>query len=144
MKLKFIILLTLFFQIISPSLAVVNARLTAPAMELELNDYKNYFSDSTDFTLNLKTKSKYKITCQSEIIGVIYGDKENIKMYDVIDEETETNDLFSVYLKIKYETYSYIRLYKYNGEITNIILNANPIFSENETIELGVCKLYPA
>ncbi len=114
-----------------------------PAVQLNLEGYMDFFKTNIDNKLNLKTRSKYKITCDFDIIGVVYADKDNIKMYDVIDEYTEENDLKSVFIKTKHETYTYIRLYKENGETVDMTVSVNARFPEDETIPLGQCTLYP-
>lgn len=115
----------------------------APALQFDIKAYKNYFKKSTDYKVNLKTMNDYKITCDADIIGVVWGDVENLKMFDIKNEFREAIDMKSFILKVKYETYSYIRLYKSTREIVNIILSANPLFDIYQEESLGLCKITP-
>lgn len=115
----------------------------APAVQFNSEDYKDYFKKTTDFKVNLKTFSDYKITCDKEIIGINWGDIENIKIYDEKNENNEVLDMKSTVLKTRYETYTYVRLYKATGEIVNIVLGTNSNFEENQKINLGLCQIEP-
>ncbi len=138
---KKIFLLALIFFI--PVCASYPREVLAPAAQFDLEKYKNYFLKTTDFKINLKSLSDYKITCTSDIIGIVWGDKENIKIYDEKNALGEIKDMRSTVIKTKYETYSYIRLYKSSREIVNLIVGVSPMFEENQNIVLGLCKLAP-
>lgn len=137
---KKIFLALILFLNFAPALS---KEVLAPAVQFDLNDYKNYFLKTTDYHLYLKSRSDYKITCDSDIIGVVWGDVDNIKMFDIKDDFGEIADMKSVIVKIKYETYSYIRLYKQSKEIVNLIVNVNPMFDNSKNITLGLCELEP-
>lgn len=115
----------------------------APAIQFNLEDYKDYFKKTTDYKVNLKSRYDYKITCDSDIIGITWGDTENIKVFDLKDENGDIIDMKSTVLKVKYETYTYIRLYKSTREIVNIILSVNPIFDNEINKSLGLCTIQP-
>lgn len=115
----------------------------APAAQFDPVPYKNYFKKSLDYKVNLKSLSDYKITCNADIIGIVWGDKENIQIYDEKNEQNEIIDMKSTVIKTKYQTYSYIRLYKISKEIVNLAVNINPTFEDKENIYLGTCKLTP-
>lgn len=115
----------------------------APAIQFNLEDYKDYFKKSTDYKVNLKSRYDYKITCDSDIIGITWGDTENIKVFDLKDENGDIIDMKSTVLKVKYETYTYVRLYKSTREIVNIILSVNPIFDNEINKSLGLCTIQP-
>jgi len=134
--------LFLLILICSP-LAAFSREVLAPAVQFNLNDYKDYFKKSTDYKINLKSRYDYKITCNSDIIGIVWGDTDNIKMFDKKNEAGEIIDMKSTILKVKYETYTYIRLYKANREITNLIVSVNPIFNSEINKSLGTCALSP-
>ncbi len=135
---NFLPLILLFFAL--PARA---GEVLAPALQFDINDYKDYFKKSTDYKVNLKSRYDYKITCDSDIIGVEWGDSENIKMFDIKDESGDIIDMKSVILKIKYETYTYIRLYKYSKEIVNLIVSVNPLFESEINQSLGLCEITP-
>lgn len=137
---KFVLLITVVLISICASYA---REVLAPAAQFDLEKYKNYFVKSTDFKINLKSLSDYKITCTADIIGIVWGDKENIKIYDEKNEAGEIIDMKSTVIKTRYETYSYIRLYKSSREIVNLIVGVSPMFEENPNIVLGLCKLTP-
>lgn len=139
MKKSFLLLIVFLLT----SSFALSAEVLAPALQFDIKKYRNYFKKSTDYKANLKTRSTYKITCDADIIGVTYGDTENVNMFDIKNEYSENIDMKSVVLKIKFETYTYIRLYKSTREIVNIVLNANPLFSEDENTPLGLCKIVP-
>lgn len=139
MKKLLIISIILFSMMTS----VYAKEVLAPALQFDIKKYKKYFKKSTDYKANLKTRSDYIITCDADIIGVTFGDVENIKMFDIKNEYNENIDMKSVVLKTKYEAYSYIRLYKSTREIVNITLNTNPLFSSEEETSLGLCKIKP-
>lgn len=113
----------------------------APAVQFNLEDYKDYFKKSTDYKLEVSSRANYKITCDNEIIGVEWGDYDNVKMLDY--KNKNKNDLKSVIMKLKYETYTYIRLYQSTGEILNVMLNVNAGFEKDKTTNLGLCKVEP-
>lgn len=115
----------------------------APAIQFNLEDYKDYFKKTTDYKVNLKSRYDYKITCDSDIIGITWGDTENIKVFDLKDENGDIIDMKSTVLKVKYETYTYVRLYKSTREIVNIILSVNPIFDNEINKSLGLCTIQP-
>ena len=116
-----------------PAVEKTYPEVSAPAVQFELQDYK----------VKLKSRSDYIVTCESEVIGLKWGDVENIALFDSKDPITDKNDLKSFIIKTKFQTYSYIRIYKYNGEIVNVIVSVNPIFSENTKENLGLCELLP-
>lgn len=137
---KLVLIITFVFI----SVCTSHARdVLAPASQFDLEKYKNYFVKSTDYKINLKSLSDYKITCTSDIIGIVWGDKENIKIYDEKNDAGEIIDMKSTVIKTKYQTYSYIRLYKMSREIVNLIVGVSPMFEENQNIVLGLCKLTP-
>ncbi len=115
----------------------------APAIQFNLEDYKDYFKKTADYKVNLKSRYDYKITCDSDIIGITWGDTENIKVFDLKDENGDIIDMKSTVLKVKYETYTYVRLYKSTREIVNIILSVNPIFDNKINKSLGLCTIQP-
>lgn len=115
----------------------------APAIQFNLEDYKDYFKKTTDYKVNLKSRYDYKITCDADIIGISWGDTENIKVFDLKDENGDIIDMKSTVLKVKYETYTYVRLYKSTREIVNIILSVNPIFDNEINKSLGLCTIQP-
>ena len=115
----------------------------APAIQFDLENYKDYFKKSTDYKVNLKSRYDYKITCDADIIGISWGDTENIKVFDMKDENGDIIDMKSTILKVKYETYTYIRLYKSTREIVNILVNVNPIYDNNINKSLGLCTIQP-
>ncbi len=139
MKIKAILLLIC----LSFSNMCFASEVLAPAIQFNIEDYKNYFRKSTDYKIYLKSRSDYKITCDSDIIGIVWGDKDNIKPYDRKNEAGEIIDMKSTILKLKYATNSYIRLYKSSREVVNIIINVNPLFDAEQTTSLGLCKLTP-
>ena len=112
----------------------------APAVQFNLKDYKDYFKKSSDLKLNLQSKNEYVLTCESDILGINWGDVENIKIYDYKNENNE-NDMKKAIIKTKYETYSYIRLYKATGEILNLLVSVNPAFEVENKISLGLCEV---
>lgn len=59
------------------------------------------------------------------------------------DENGDIIDMKSTILKVKYETYTYIRLYKSTREIVNILVNINPIYDNNINKSLGLCTIQP-
>ena len=134
-----------FVLLISAALGAkaFSSEVLAPAVQFDTENYKNYFSKTTDYKVNVKSRSDYIITCDSDIIGVIWGDTENIKMYDIENDFGEIADMKSVIMKTKYETYTYVRLYKYSKEIVNLILSVNPVYPADGEISLGLCKLLP-
>lgn len=115
----------------------------APAIQFNLEDYKDYFKKTTDYKVNLKSRYDYKITCDADIIGISWGDTDNIKVFDMKDENGDIIDMKSTVLKVKYETYTYVRLYKSTREIVNIILSVNPIFDNEINKSLGLCTIQP-
>ena len=115
----------------------------APAIQFDLENYKDYFKKSTDYKVNLKSRYDYKITCDADIIVISWGDTENIKVFDMKDENGDIIDMKSTILKVKYETYTYIRLYKSTREIVNILVNINPIYDNNINKSLGLCTIQP-
>ena len=115
----------------------------APAIQFNLEDYKDYFKKTTDYKVNLKSRYDYKITCDADIIGISWGDTDNIKVFDMKDENGDIIDMKSTVLKVKYETYTYIRLYKSTREIVNILVNVNPIYDNNINKSLGLCTIQP-
>lgn len=136
MKFKLILLFCLIF-----SNGVFASEVLAPAVQFNIDDYKNYFKKTTDYKLYLKSRSDYKITCDTDIIGITWGDKDNIKVYDKKNESGEVIDMKSTILKLKYGTNSYLRLYKNSGEIVNIVINVHPLFQGEQTVSMGLCKL---
>lgn len=141
MKLKKICSIFLFFLLFE--LSAYSKEVLAPAIQFNINDYKEYFRKTTDYKVNLKSRSDYKITCDADIIGISWGDKDNIKVFDLKNEYDEIIDMKSTVIKLKYETYSYIRLYKSSREIVNIILGVNPMFDDDKNVGLGLCELKP-
>ena len=115
----------------------------APAIQFDVENYKDYFKSSTDYKVNLKSRYDYKITCDADIIGISWGDTDNIKIFDMKDENGDIIDMKSTVLKVKYETYTYIRLYKSTREIVNILVNVNPIYDNNINKSLGLCTIQP-
>ena len=115
----------------------------APAIQFNLADYTNYFKKQTKYKLQLKSRYDYKITCNEPVIGVNWGDIDNIKMYDKKNKNNEIIDMKSVYLKARNETYTYVRLYKESGEIMNLILSVSPVFDVKDKITLGLCEVIP-
>ena len=136
-------ILTLILTVLIFQTASLAKEVLAPAVQFDIENYKNYFQKTTDYKVNIKSRSDYIITCDSDIIGVIWGDTENIKMYDIKNDFGEIADMKSVIMKTKYETYTYVRLYKYSKEIVNLILSVNPVYPADGEISLGLCKLLP-
>ncbi len=114
----------------------------APAIQFNFDDYKDCFKKSTDYKVYLHSKMKYLITCDDEIIGVRWGDLDNVVLYDKKDNMDNT-DMKKVFLKLKQKTNTYISLYKQSGEIVNIITIANSMFDDNKTYNLGLCRIDP-
>ena len=136
-------ILTLILTVLIFQTASLAKEVLAPAVQFDIENYKNYFQKTTDYKVNIKSRSDYIITCDSDIIGVIWGDLENIKMYDIKNELNEISDMKSVILKTKHETYTYIRLYKTSKEIVNLVLSVNPVYPNDNEIRLGLCRLLP-
>ncbi len=134
-------LLILFIFLISLNVSYAD-NILVPAIQLNLNDYKNYFKKSIDYKVNLRSLSDYKITCNADIVGVKWGDIDNIGMFDIKNEYDVLN-MKSLIMKLKYETYTYVRLYQSSGEITNIILSVSPMFRGDMNINLGLCEIVP-
>lgn len=114
----------------------------APSLQLDLNQYKDYFKSSTDYQVNLKSRSDYRVSCNSSILGAVTGDVDNVILMSDYDENLEWN-MESFIVKLKYETYTYLRIYKASKEIVNVVLNVNPMFENDKTIDLGLCKIEP-
>ncbi|HIS54892.1 TPA: hypothetical protein IAA82_08065, partial [Candidatus Galligastranaerophilus gallistercoris] len=62
-----------FVLLISAALGAkaFSSEVLAPAVQFDTENYKNYFSKTTDYKVNVKSRSDYIITCYSDIIGVI-------------------------------------------------------------------------
>ncbi len=133
------IFLILFFIFCPPAFS---NEVLAPALQFSLDEYKEYFKSPNDFKLNLKTLTDYKISCEDEISGVEWGDTENIKMSEIRNEYTNELDMNNLVIKLKYQTYSYIRLYMSTWEVINIILTINPVF-EPKLETIGTCTIAP-
>ena len=123
--------------------AAFSREVLSPAVQFNINEYKDYFKKTTDYKIDLKSRCNYSITCDADIIGVVWGDTDNIKMFDIKNEAGGIIDMRSVILKIKYETYTFIRLYKSTKEIVNILVSANPLFDNKIDKSLGLCKIEP-
>ena len=115
----------------------------APALQFNQNDYQRYFKNQTIYNIEMKTKSQYKITCNDDIIGVNWGDVDNIHMYDIKDKNGDIIDMKTVFIKTKNESYTYIMLYKESGEIMNIKAIVSPVVSAEKGMSLGLCSLSP-
>lgn len=129
--------------LVSATSAVFAAGILAPAAQLDISKYKDYFKKKSDYKVNLKSLSDYKITCSSDIAGIVWGDTENIKIFDEKNNRGEIIDMKSTVIKTKYRTNSYIRLYKVSEEIVNIVVNVSPMNSVDYSAVLGLCKLEP-
>lgn len=146
MKKSFLILAVFIFVFLNAAVFAqeqFQKEVLSPAIQFDLMKYKDYFKKSTDYKADLKSLSDYRITCDSDIIGAVWGDKENIKVFDEKNEAGEIINMKTIVFKIKYETYSYIRLYKSSREVVNILLRVNPLFESDSNITLGLCKLEP-
>ncbi|MCD8024371.1 MAG: hypothetical protein LUE64_02425 [Candidatus Gastranaerophilales bacterium] len=112
----------------------------APSVQFSLDDYKDYFLKPSDYEVNLQSRNKYLITCKEDIIGINWGDSDGVKIYDLKDEISGETNMKKAVMKLKFETYTYVRLYKSTKEVANIILSVNPVF-ENEEKIIGSCKI---
>lgn len=140
MKTKFAFLILFLFSLFVCAEA---KECLAPALQLNLPEYKEYFIKPSDFIVKLKTFSDYKISCESDILGINYGDTDNLRFIDNKNDIGEIEDMKSVILKTRYETYTYIRLFKSTKEIVNLMLLVNPLYPDNQNLSLGLCKISP-
>ena len=147
-KIAFLFLIIVIFTGVSyakkkKSEKVLPDDVLAPAIQFNLKDYTNYFKKQTRYKLQLKSRYDYKITCNEPIIGVNWGDIDNIKMYDKKNKNNEIIDMKTVYMKARNESYTYVRLYKESGEIMNLVLSVSPVFDVKDKITLGLCEVIP-
>lgn len=122
------------------------AEVVAPALQYLRADYPAAFVQKSDFSVKLKPHSRYKLRCSSDITSVNFGDKENLRFYTTEDEDSERPlwELMSprdVTIKTRYETYSYIEIFKAEGMPATIMVSVNKRNTVPENISIGECTI---